>query len=252
MPGTPPSGRRIALVTGSTSGIGEAIARRLHDDGLAVVVTGRDQERGDAVADLLGPPSTFIPADLLQPGASDNLVQKVLGRLGRLDVLVNNAAVDHSGPLLETPIEEVREVFETNTFAAIAMLQAAAKAMVGGGSIINITSRLASIGVPTMAIYSAAKGAIRSLTTAAAVELAPLNIRVNAVAPGMTRTPLYDAWLRDQTDPALAETEVLSGIPLGRVAEPADVASAVSYLASKGARYVTGSTIAVDGGYTAR
>lgn len=252
MPGTPPSGRRVALVTGSTSGIGQAIARRLHDDGLAVVVTGRDQERGDAVVDVLGPPSSFVPADLLQPRAPDNLVQEVLSRFGRLDVLVNNAAVDHTGPLLGTPIGEVREVFETNTFAAIAMLQAAARAMVGGGSIINITSRLASIGVPTMAIYSAAKGAIRSLTTAAAVELAPLDVRVNAVAPGMTRTPLYDAWLRVQTDPAQTEAEVVSGIPLGRVAEPSDVAAAVSYLASEGARYVTGSTITVDGGYTAR
>ena len=244
--------KRVAIVTGSTSGIGTEIARRLHQDGFAVVVTGRDQQRGDRAATELGAPSSFIRTDLTAADAPHQLVTEVINRYGRVDVVVNNAAIDHTDDLLTASLDDIRRVFETNTIATIAMLQAGARAMTAGGAVINITSRLASIGVPTMAIYSASKGAIRSLTTAAAVELAPRNIRVNAVAPGMTRTRLYDTWLTEQSDPAATEAEVTSDIPLGRIAEPRDVAAAVSYLASDGAAYITGITIPVDGGYTAR
>jgi NAD(P)-dependent dehydrogenase (short-subunit alcohol dehydrogenase family) len=103
-----------------------------------------------------------------------------------------------------------------------------------------------------MAIYSASKGAMKALTTAAAVELAPFGIRVNAVAPGMTRTPLYDAWLGAQDDPEQVARDVVAGIPLGRLATAADVAGAVAFLASPDAAYITGVTLPVDGGYTAR
>jgi NAD(P)-dependent dehydrogenase (short-subunit alcohol dehydrogenase family) len=103
-----------------------------------------------------------------------------------------------------------------------------------------------------MSIYSATKGAMNALTIAAAVELADRNIRVNAVAPGMTRTPLYDAWVNDQADPERAELGVLEGIPLQRLAVPEDVAAAVSFLASEQAAYITGACIPIDGGYTAR
>ncbi len=103
-----------------------------------------------------------------------------------------------------------------------------------------------------MAIYSATKGALASLTTAAAVELAPRDIRVNAIAPGMTRTPLYDAWLEQQDNPAETERLVTAAIPLGRLAHPDDIAAAVSFLASDEAAYITGASLPVDGGYTAR
>ncbi|MGO1948286.1 MAG: SDR family NAD(P)-dependent oxidoreductase [Mycobacteriaceae bacterium] len=253
----------VALVTGATSGIGVEIARRLVRDGFCVVVTGRDAGRGAAVAQELAAPDgarvTFIRADLTDDGAAQALVEAAVSEFGRLDVLVNNAAIDHTDDLVETPASTVRHVFETNAIAPLTALQAAARQMRrqnaagdgNGGAIINVTSRLAHIGVPTMAVYSAAKGAVRSLTTAAAVELAPDNIRVNAVAPGMTRTPLFDEWLAGQDDPAATEKRVGEEVPLGRVAESADVAAAVGYLASDGAGYITGTTIPVDGGYTA-
>ncbi len=266
----------VALVTGATSGIGVEIARRLVTDGFRVVVTGRDTERGAAVVQELlklqklqalqagaDPDAAvaFVRADLTDDGAAHAVVYATVQEFGRLDVLVNNAAIDHTDDLVETPVSAVRHVFETNAIAPLTVLQAAARQMrrqnaeAGdghrGGSIINVTSRLAHIGVPTMAVYSAAKGAMRSLTTAAAVELAPDNIRVNAVAPGMTRTPLFDEWLAEQDDPAATEKRVSREVPLGRVAESADVAAAVGYLASDGAGYVTGTTIPVDGGYTA-
>lgn len=251
----PASPRPVALVTGATSGIGVEVARRLVADGFEVVVTGRSTERGEAVARELGSGAHFVRADLTEPGGPDRLVEETVRIAGRLDVLVNNAAIDHTGPLLDVPEHEIRDTFETNTFAAMLCLQAAGRAMRAqgeGGAIINVTSRLASIGVPTMSVYSASKGAMLTLTTAAAVELAPHRIRVNAVAPGMTNTPLYAEWVASQDDPEGTSRRVASAIPLGRIAEPADVAGAVSYLASADAGYITGVSIAVDGGYTAQ
>ena len=244
---------KSVIVTGATSGIGLTIAGRLHSEGASVLITGRDEQRGKALTDSLGERSVFHRADLTDPDAAEDVVAVAVAAFGTLDVLVNNAALDHTGDLVTTPMTEIRATFEVNTFAAIRMLQVAAHAMLGGGgSIVNVTSRLATIGVPTMGIYSASKGAIRALTRAAAVELAPHDIRVNDVAPGMTLTPLYDAWLTQQSDPAQTASDVASQIPLGRLASPEDVASAVLYLASDDSRYVTGSTIPVDGGYTAK
>ena len=243
---------RTAIVTGSTSGVGHEIARRLHADGFNTVITGRDQERGAQIIAELGENAIFIPLDLTAAGAPAELTDAAVSHYGRLDVVVNNAAVDYTDDLLEAPLADVRHLFEVNTIAAIAVLQEGAKRMEHGGSIINITSRLATLGVPTMAIYSATKGAIKALTTAAAVELAPRHIRVNAVAPGMTRTPLYEAWVNGQANPEKTERDVVADIPLGRLAAPRDVAAAVSFLASEEASYITGVSIPVDGGYTAR
>jgi NAD(P)-dependent dehydrogenase (short-subunit alcohol dehydrogenase family) len=241
------------VVTGATSGIGAAIASALHGEGYHVVLTGRSASTGEGLARQLGPRAHFIAADLTHEGSAQLVVEAALSFAGRVDVLVNNAAVDHTGPILATPLDDVRKVFESNTFAALAMLQAAGSAMKesGGGSIINITSRLASIGVPDMGIYAASKGALLAMTRSAAVELAPYNIRVNAVAPGMTRTPLYDEWLAGLPDPQAAAERVGASIPLGRIAEAEDVAAAVSFLASQRASYITGASLPVDGGYTA-
>jgi NAD(P)-dependent dehydrogenase (short-subunit alcohol dehydrogenase family) len=241
------------LVTGATSGIGETIARRLVAEGAQVLATGRSIERGQRLEAALGSQLHFYSTDIKDEESGNSLTSAAVSRFGRLDVLVNNAAVDHTGDLLLVPDKEIREVFEVNTFAVIRLLQAAARTMQDtGGSIINITSRLASIGVPTMGIYSASKGAMLALTKAAAVDLAPYNIRVNAVAPGMTKTPLYDEWLETHADPAAAEARVVDQIPLKRLALPSDVAGAVAYLASDEASYITGTSLPIDGGYTAQ
>ncbi|MGO1538476.1 MAG: SDR family NAD(P)-dependent oxidoreductase [Leucobacter sp.] len=249
--GTP----RVALVTGATSGIGIEIARRLVADGLKVVISGRSEERGNGVVAELGENARFLRADLVASGAAADLVQRAAAEFGRLDVLVNNAAIDHTNDLLEVGEDEIRETFETNTFAAMNILIAAAKVMREqgeGGSIVNVTSRLASIGVPTMGVYSASKGAMLAFTKATAIDLAPHNIRVNAAAPGMTRTPLYQEWIDGLDDPEGEAERVAAAIPLQRIAEPEDVAAVVSFLASPQSAYLTGVSIPVDGGYLAK
>ncbi len=247
--------KRVALISGSTSGIGAELARRLVADGLRVVISGRSPERGDALAAELGENAIFVRADLTAAGATDDLVKQVVDAYGRLDVLVNNAAVDYTGPLLEATAEDIRTTLETNTVAAILLLQSSARVMIdagAGGSIINITSRLASAGVPGLAIYTATKGAMLSLTRTAAVELAEHQIRVNAVAPGLTRTPLYEDWMAGLPDAEEVARSQAAAIPLGRIAESADVAAAVSFLASPGASYITGVSLPIDGGFLAK
>jgi NAD(P)-dependent dehydrogenase (short-subunit alcohol dehydrogenase family) len=245
----------VALVTGATSGIGVDIATRLVEDGFRVAVSGRSKERGAKVAQQLGERAVFIRSDLSVAGEGRRLVRRTVDALGRLDVLVNNAALDHTGDLLEVGEAEVRDTFEVNTFGAMNLTIAAARAMRDqgdGGAIVNITSRLASIGVPTMGIYSASKGAMLAFTKAAAIDLARYDIRVNAVAPGMTRTPLYQEWLDGLDDPEGEAARVAAAIPLGRIAEPSDVAAVVAFLASPAASYLTGVSIPVDGGYLAK
>lgn len=247
--------QKVAIVTGGTSGIGVVIAQYLAESGFTVAVVGRSAERGARVAEELGEAGHFFASDLSESGAAEDLVSRVTAQLGRIDVLVNNAAIDHTNDLFEVGEEEIRNTFETNTFATMNLIIAAARRMReqgDGGAIINITSRLASIGVPTMGIYSASKGAILAFTKAAAIDLAPHNIRVNAVAPGMTRTPLYQEWLDGLPDPEGAAKEVASAIPLGRIAESEDVAAVVRFLASDEASYLTGTSIPVEGGYLAK
>ncbi|CAN5833781.1 glucose 1-dehydrogenase [soil metagenome] len=243
---------KAVVVTGATSGIGLMTATRLHAEGAFVLAAGRDPDRGAELARSLGDRARFFAADLIEPGAPDMVVDACKAAFGTLDAVVNGAALDHTAELVATPLADVRRVFEVNTFAVIAMIQAATRLMDRGGSIVNLTSRLAVAGVPTMGVYAASKGAVQALTLSAAIELAPQGIRVNDVAPGMTKTPLYDNWLAGLPDPEQVEREVVSRIPLGRLAMPEDVAAAVAYLVSDDAQYVTGTTIRVDGGYTAQ
>jgi NAD(P)-dependent dehydrogenase (short-subunit alcohol dehydrogenase family) len=243
---------KVIAVTGATAGIGAVTARRLAAEGGTVVLSGRNRDSAEALlAELGGERATFVAGDVRDRATADRVVGAALDRYGRLDVLVNNAAVDHTGDVLETPIEEVRALFDVNVFGAMHMLQAAGLAMreAGGGAIVNVSSRLASIGVPTMAMYSAAKGALLSLTRAAAVELAPRGIRVNAVAPGMTRTPLFEAWAAAEGDEVVARAA--AAIPQGRFGTPEEVAAAIAFLASDEAAHITGASLPVDGGYTA-
>ena len=241
---------RTAIVTGATEGIGRAIAESFAANGARLVLVARRAEPGERLAAELD--AVFVAGDVAHGSTAQAAVTAALERFGGLDVLVNNAGIDHSGDLLEIGLAEVERVLAVNFVGQFLFLQEAARAMRGrGGSIVNLTSRTAQVGVPTMALYGASKGALASLTRAAAVELAPLGIRVNAVAPGLTETPLVAAWLAAQDDPDGFRARMEATIPQGRFGRPEDVAAAVLYLASAESAHVTGVTLPVDGGYTA-
>ena len=237
---------RVVVITGASRGVGAVTAERFRDQGDRVVAVARSLP-GRSTDDLLE-----VAADLAEPAAAREVVAAALEAFGRLDVLVNNAALDLAAPLIETRPEDAQRIFAVNALAPLWMIQAAGPALAErGGAVVNVTSRLAHIGVPEMAVYGASKGAVRALTHGAAVELAPLGIRVNAVAPGMTETPLLREWLDASSDPEGRRAEVEGRIPLGRLATPDDVASAILFLASDEAAHITGVTLPVDGGYTA-
>lgn len=244
---------KTAIVTGGTAGIGEAVTRLFVDEGACVVTLARRTEPGQRLAAELGERVVFIAGDVATETTAERAVAAAHKEFGRLDVLVNNAAMDFFSDLLETDVEDVRQVLQTNFVGPFLMLRAAGRAMRegDGGAIVNVVSRNALVGVPSFAIYGAAKGALLSLTRAAAVELASLAIRVNAVAPGLTNTPLVRAWIETQENPAEFERAKAATIPQRRFAEPLEVAAAIVFLASDEAAHITGALLSVDGGYTA-
>jgi NAD(P)-dependent dehydrogenase (short-subunit alcohol dehydrogenase family) len=237
---------KVAIVTGGTAGIGEATVRLFVEQGARVVIVARHASgRGDGS-------TRFVAGDVVDKRTAQAAVEAA-EEWGGADVLVNNAAMDWTSSVLETSEEDVRRVLDTNFLGCLLMQQAAGAKMLGRGrgSIVNVTSRTASVGVPTMGLYAAAKGALLALTRTAAIEWARQGVRVNAVAPGLTRTQLVRTWIDDQTDPAAFEKQVVSTIPQGRMAEPEEVASAILFLASDESKHITGISLAVDGGYTA-
>ena len=243
---------KVAIVTGATSGIGEMTARRFVSEGASVVLCGRNRAAGQSLVDELGAQRTDLVLGEVSEEATAAAAIAAASRFGPLDILVNNAAMDFTSDLLTTEVADVRRVLEVNFIGPFVMLQAAARAMRGrGGSIVNVGSRLATIGVRTMSVYGAAKGALTSFTRGAAIDLAADGIRVNTVAPGFTETPLMAAWLAGQPDPEAVRQRTVSQIPQGRFATPNDVVAAILFLASDEAAHVTGALLAVDGGYTA-
>jgi NAD(P)-dependent dehydrogenase (short-subunit alcohol dehydrogenase family) len=237
---------RTAIVTGYTRGIGESTARRLAGEGAGLVLVARSESELELPTEAV-----VVRGSVAEASTAEAAVEAALSRFGQLDVLVNNAGVDFVSDLLDADEADVRAVFDTNFFGALVMLQAAAGAMPRGGSIVNVTSRLASIGVAGMTVYGASKGALLSLTRGAAIDLAERGIRVNAVAPGLTATPLFDEWVSAQADPESFRREIAATIPQGRVGSPEEVAAAVAFLASEEAAHITGASLPVDGGYTA-
>jgi NAD(P)-dependent dehydrogenase (short-subunit alcohol dehydrogenase family) len=244
---------KVAVVTGGTSGIGETTVRLFVSEGARVVIVARRPGPGDDLVAELGPETTrFLSGDVANEATAKTAIN-LAESWGGVDVLVNNAAMDWVSPILETSEADVRRVLDINFIGAFLMQREAARRMLerGRGSIVNLTSRNASVGVPTMGLYASAKGALLSLTRAAAIEWAGQGVRVNAVAPGLTDTPLIRTWINEQDDPVAFEKSVAATIPQGRMAQPIDVANAILFLASDESVHVTGITLAVDGGYTA-
>lgn len=246
---------KVALITGGGRGIGKETALLLAEAGASVAVLDRDADAARSAAEAVcsaGGRALALVADVSKPEQVKKAFASAVERLGRLDILVNNAALVRRMPALETPIEVWREVMEVNLNAAFVCSCEAAEPMtvVGGGAIVNIASIMGMSGGGTypIASYHASKGGLINLTRGLAVEWAGRGIRVNAIAPTWVRTEFTKALL---DDPEMSKT-LLDLMPLRTFADMSDVAAAVLYLVSPASKVVTGHVLAVDGGYLAR
>jgi NAD(P)-dependent dehydrogenase (short-subunit alcohol dehydrogenase family) len=252
--GEPPSGGRlvgtVAVVTGGSSGIGLATARRFVDEGARVFITGRREAELTAAVALIGDGVTAIQGDVSDLGDLDRVFETVRRAAGRVDVLFANAGGGSGLVTIEDiTVEMYEQVFGANVRGTLFTVQKALPLMADGGSIVITGSTSASRGHPGFGVYSASKAAVRQLTRVWAAELAPRGIRVNTITPGPTDTPGIRGIAKG--DPA-REASLLSAlaakIPLGRIGEPVEIANAVLFLASAQASFMTGAEIFVDGG----
>lgn len=243
---------KVAIVTGAGSGMGRAHSRLLAGEGARVVVTDRDESTGRdtlALIEAAGGEARFLYQDVSAESDWKTVVAGVLDVFGRIDVLVNNAGIGLGKPTVETSLEDWDAVHNINARGTFMGCREVIPAMIagGGGSIVNISSSWALVGRAGFAAYCASKGAVRMLSKALAAELAVHNIRVNSVHPGTIETNL--------TKPVLANAQAVEMIigpqPIRRVGVPEEVASAVLFLSSDESRFVTGTELVVDGGYTA-
>ena len=245
---------KVVLVTGSTTGIGEACAHAFAQSGARVMVSGRREANGRAVIDAIraaGGSAEFAAADLRAPGACDRLVEDTLARLGGLDILVNNAGILYTADALGTSDEQWLDTMAVNVNALFYLSRAAVRHMksAGKGAIVNIASEWGLNGEANHVAYCASKGAVIQITRCMALDHARDNIRVNSVCPGEIHTRMVDDILAKRGgDPARNLRELAAGIPMRRLAQPAEVARCVHFLASELASYVTGTNLSVDGG----
>jgi NAD(P)-dependent dehydrogenase (short-subunit alcohol dehydrogenase family) len=245
---------RVVLVTGSTTGIGEACARHFAQGGDTVMVSGTRTDVGhQVVADIRaqGGTADFVAMDLRKPDGPAELIAATARRFGRLDVLVNNAGILYAGNALDTTDHQWRDTMAVNVDALFFASRAAVKVMIGQGkgAIVNISSEWGLNGEAGYVAYCTSKGAVVQITRCMALDHARHNIRINAICPGEVHTRMVDELLANKGgDPAANLRELAAGIPMRRVASPVEIARCVRFLASDDASYVTGTTLAVDGG----
>ena len=247
---------KVAIVTGGARGIGRAICARYAEEGARVVVADLDAAEATAAASSIGRGALGVALDVTDQGSIDRLVETVAREAGRIDVLVNNAGVFDMAPLLEATRESYRRVMAVNVEGLLFTLQAVARQMVRqgqGGKIVNFASQAGRRGEALVAVYCASKAAVISLTQSAGLALIEHGINVNAIAPGVIDTPMWD-----QVDALFAKYENLPigekkrrvgrAVPYGRMGRPDDMVGAAVFLASEDADYVVAQTLNVDGG----
>lgn len=244
---------KVTIVTGSAGGIGEATARLLAEGGDRVVVADlRADAAEDAAARLrdAGLQATAVQVDVADPASVAALVQGTLSKWGRIDVLVNNAGIESSAPFLQIGLQDFERIMRVNTTGVWVCCQAVIPVMMsqGSGSIVNVSSVAGQRGggILGTAAYSTSKGAVIALTKALAREFAKSGIRINAVAPSLTKTALAQRQL-DLAGPGKLE-QILAGMPMARVADPREIAEVIGFLASSRSSFVTGHVYNADGG----
>ncbi|WP_459676625.1 SDR family NAD(P)-dependent oxidoreductase [Acidisoma sp. 7E03] len=240
---------KIALITGATAGIGAATARLFAERGARLLLTGRNQTAGHAIAAELG--ADFMAEDVAAPGAAERLIAWAEGRHGRLDVLVNNAGILFQGDSQRCTDAEWDALMAVNVTAVFRLSRAAVPVMarMGGGAIVNVASDWGLVAAQKAVAYGTSKGAVVQLTRSMAADHARLGIRVNAVCPGDTDTAMLRGEAGADVERRLAE--MAEALPLGRLGQPRDVAAAIAFLASDDATFITGAMLPVDGGNSA-
>lgn len=240
---------KVALVTGGGKGIGRSIALGLAQSGAKVVVAARTAAEIEAVADEIrasGGEAVAQVADITLSDQIDALVEAAVNSFGGIHILVNNAARSFFRPLMDLREDGFDKIFDTNVKGTFLLSRSAAKVMMGqgGGRIVNITTVGAVRGGAMMGVYHASKAAVKMLTMCMAVEWAPFNILVNAVGPGLTRTHFSQPiWANPEV-----ERQLVTRVPMARLAEPEDIVGAVLFLCSDAARFITGQSLYIDGG----
>jgi NAD(P)-dependent dehydrogenase (short-subunit alcohol dehydrogenase family) len=240
---------KVTLITGATSGIGTATARLFAERGARLVLTGRNAGAGEALAAELG--ASFLAADLAAPGAPQRLVDWAVARHGRLDVLVNNAGILFQGDSQACTDAQWDAVLAVNVTAVFRVSRTAVVVMAtqGGGAIVNVASDWGLVAAQQAIAYGTSKGAIVQLTRSMAADHARQGIRVNAVCPGDTDTPMLRLLAGEDKEAGLRA--MAAAIPLGRIGQPRDSAAAIAFLASDDASFITGAMLPVDGGNSA-
>lgn len=243
---------QVAIVTGATRGIGEGIARAMHREGARVILSGRDAATGQSLAADLNADgqgrARFVAADVSDREAVVNLKDQALAAFGRVDVLVNNAGVNAPFPMAKLPLAAWHKVMNIDLMGVLHGLQVVGPLMIAqhSGSIINLASISARYAFPDGGAYGPAKAAVVMLTKQCAMEWGCHGVRVNAISPGLIRTPLSENIYRDPANVTAREAV----IPLRRIGTPADVAGLAVFLASQESSYITGQDILIDGGLT--
>jgi len=249
---------KVALVTGATSGIGAACARELAGLGARLLLTGRSEERGENVRAGIaaaGGEAAFVCGDVRDKTFCQTIVEETLRRFGRIDVLVNNAGISYSVSALETTDAQWQDTLDTNLSAVFYLSRAALRPMLEqrAGSIVNVSSDWDLVGSANAAAYCASKGGVVLLTKAMALDCARDGIRINAVCPGDTDTPMMHIdYAQRGISVEQGDRESAAATSMGRMATPEEVAHAVCFLASDAAAYLTGVALPIDGGNTAR
>jgi NAD(P)-dependent dehydrogenase (short-subunit alcohol dehydrogenase family) len=239
--------KKVAIVTGGASGIGLAIAEKFAQNNICTLVIGRDENKLQAARQMLGDNGTTIQYDLTQLKGIPDLVKKIHQQYGHIDILVNNAGINMKKEFTEVTDEDFQHILHTNLNAVFALSREVVKVMEpqGSGSIINISSMAAMYGLPKVIAYTASKSAIEGMTVAMAVELSPKGIRVNAIAPGFIATDMSAKALNNDPD---RKQKVMGRTPMGYLGTPEDVADTALFLATSSSKYITGTSIRVDGG----
>ena len=239
--------QKVAIVTGGGSGLGLAIAKAFTTNNVKTIIVGRDEEKLKAAKAELGENGFYKTCDLSDLSSIPALIENIVAEFGQIDILVNNAGINQKKVFEEVTDEEFQRILTTNVTAVFSISREVVKDMLKrkSGCIINISSMAAQYGLPKVIAYSASKTAIDGMTRAMAVELSPNGIRVNAIAPGFIYSAMTEKALN--SDPE-RKAKVFNRTPMGHMGQPEDIGAAALYLASDGAKYVTGVVLPVDGG----